>query len=199
MLKQLLTCIAIAAAPLQAHAGDVLIDFDTFPGGTVIPSGTIVNTAYQVWGVTLRHVGADGCQAGIDAFASNQCVPDGLLGNIVTPCGGGSCSDTNESFFGLIEAEFSSLTPLVCVDFIGANATGRGVLRAYDANGVLAGENLSDPGGGQICMEIQTGIKRVQFAGFETDFGWCDNLRFTAISTPVAGAQWGKVKSLYRN
>ena len=100
----------VVTAP--ARAATVTINFDVDPLGDPIPDGTIVDTVYQVFGVTFRRVtnGVSAC-SGTNVYA-NAAQPFASLPNNVSICdAAANGSDFNEGT-GLVEGVTASFDRL---------------------------------------------------------------------------------------
>ncbi len=203
--KITLAAMALAVASLapSAHAGPVVINFDSFvvaPGGQL--SGAPLTSYLAGYGVTIS-----GEQPGQIPVVYNCAFPGSdqqapsppnmFWGGSVTPIA------TMTLNFSTPVSNFSFETPGYLAEYYSPSGVTLGPwsATAYKAAGVILGSTGQGAIGTYSDIPIQTytiaaqGIKYINFTGdnyyfYGSTIPWMDNLTFTTSTVPLPGAIW---------
>jgi hypothetical protein len=194
-------CSVICAWPAAVPAETLtrVVDFDHGIDGSAIPSGRDVTAAYAWWHVTFGLVSGGQCWA-CCTVANGNCVYRSTISppNWASLRGSASCPDISESRDGLISATLDVPCSFVSIVIDPTGEASQGVLRAYDVDGMLIDETVSQPGILQTISLTAAGIRRADFSGLGSSLVRCDDFTFAYDTTSAENATWGAIKALYR-
>jgi hypothetical protein len=188
---------ALAALPISsARASPVIVDFDTFPGGAVVPSNTLITTHYSSVGVLFSSPAPAG---GAVTLANGEASsgPNFLVG---FDAGGnaGLHPITMDFTSALASAVNVTLISVGC-GTVTATAYASDLATVLDTvsvtHGPLAGVGFGNHDPITLTMGAGTGIARINFSilqnGPVVDGFGIDDVVFTAIPAPGAAALLG--------
>lgn len=136
MKRWILVCaifIGIALGVAASSARATTINFDTFPDGTPVPTGTIITDQYLVWGATFSSTPSGGPIIDSDGEASSP--PNFLIGN--------------PDSYQPITVDFTKPIPFVDVTLISVgDSTVTATAYAPDLTTVLDSVSVTNPGTG---------------------------------------------------
>lgn len=167
--------IGLLALALPVVAGaSILIDFDTYPGGAVVPPGPSIGDQWRSLGVVF----SDGAGAPVSA-SNNSC----------------SLSAPNHAYASTVVATFVDPTTgtQALTDYVGSAqdncwVPGEGIaLRAYDLNGNLIGSVFNSGGGHFEALSFSSAI--VARAEMDCILQGIDNFVFNQTTTVGVGDQ----------
>jgi hypothetical protein len=184
-------CVAVALVALlplaagQAQAGIISIDFDTFPGGAPVPSGTPLTTQYSALGVVFT-----GFENGVEIAPEVRAqqfisVPASQPNYLTNFSNFPSTSDPDR----LDEIRMTFSVPVSDVNMIINTATTNTItFDLYDMSGTFLGSQ-SRVGNGVLNVPISlSGADIGRISAFQPTDGWwwsVDNLEFTPVPEPA--------------
>jgi hypothetical protein len=170
---------------VAALAGTITVEPDDFPPGADLGSA--------VPGVVLSTVNTATGNADVTALAPSQAnwaATGALVFGHAAPYQAHWVVDTEPVFsYGALRADFLPLATMVSLDFVGNDSSDYGILRAYDAAGMLVEQvetGLLQSGMIEtLGVEHPAGIAYVIAGGREADTVCLDHLSFMPIPEPA--------------
>ena len=129
------TALALALlVPTWVQAATITINFDVDPLGDPIPNGTVVNSVYQVFGVTFNRTAPGGACSGTDVYANSIEAFASQPNNVSICDASANGSDFNEGS-ALVEGVLAREALEVCIAVDPAGSSDSAVLRVVDESG----------------------------------------------------------------
>jgi hypothetical protein len=178
---RLLAATALALAllvPTWVQAATITINFDVDPLGDPIPNGTVVNSVYQVFGVTFNRTAPGGACSGTDVYANSIEAFASQPNNVSICDASANGSDFNEGS-ALVEGVLERDAIEVCVAVDPAGGSDFGVLQIVDQFGTELDAVTSTEGVSETLCIRGSGIRFFRFAGNDGRFARFDDVRIT--------------------